>query len=145
MQAKRPILLDTGPLVALLVRSDRHHQKAKALFASLRHPLITCEAVLSETCFLMAKADPRGPDEVLALARKGLYEIPFQLSATTEAIELLLKKYRTVPISLADACLIQMANQHDTPFIATFDSDFHIYRWGRNKRFQIMPEFGQCR
>ena len=53
----RPILLDTGPLIAILDRRDAHHNWAWDQFDAIDPPLLTCEAVLTEACFL-ARARP---------------------------------------------------------------------------------------
>jgi predicted nucleic acid-binding protein len=53
-------------------------------------------------------------------------------------IEALLKKYKNRPISLADACLIRSAEVFQQRRILTFDSDFRIYRWGRNRTFELI-------
>jgi len=128
-------LLDTGPLVALLVKTDKYHQRAKEVFAKITAPLITCEAVISEACFLMAKVHPLGPAEVINLGTKGFYKIDFALQKDTASIKSLLTKYKNIPMSLADACLVRLADTYKQAHIATFDSDFAIYRWGKNKRF----------
>lgn len=130
------VLLDTGPLVALLSASDAHHERAKRLFAACEPPLRTCEAVLAEACFLIRKVDRDGPAEVLALARKGLYEIGFSLDDHQSEVQTLLERYRDRPISLADACLIRCAEVHGEARILTFDSDFKVYRWNRRRAFQ---------
>jgi predicted nucleic acid-binding protein len=132
------VLLDTGPLVALLSLKDTHHKRAVELFAACEPPLRTCEALIAEACFLMRQADPDGPAEVVALARKGVYEIALSIDDEWAQIETLLAKYKNRRISLADACLIRCAERHAEPRILTFDSDFGIYRWGRNKPFQIL-------
>lgn len=129
------VLLDTGPLVALLSRHDGEHDRAKALFATCEPPLRTCEAVIAEACFLMRKVDPEGPAEVLALGRKRVYEISLSLADHDSEVEALLRKHRTQRVSLADACLIRCAELHEEPRILTFDSDFGNYRWARNKSF----------
>lgn len=69
------VLLDTGPLVALLSKDDRRHHEARKLFANCSPPLRTCEAVIAEACFLMRRVDRHGPVEIAALARKGVFEI----------------------------------------------------------------------
>lgn len=129
------ILLDTGPLVALLSKDDRAHARAAALFAACRTPLRTCEAVLAEACFLMRKVHPHAPSEVMALGRKGVFEVAFALRDHWTPVETLLRKYANRPISLADACLIRCAELCQEPRILTFDADFDVYRWGRNRRF----------
>lgn len=132
------VLLDTGPLVALLSRDDVHHERAERMFAECAPPLRCPEAVLAEACFLMRKVHDAGPSEVLALGRKGVYAIPMSINEHWVILEALLAKYSDQPISLADACLIRSAEIHREARILTFDDDFRIYRWSRNKRFQII-------
>ena len=132
------VLLDTGPLVALLSRRDDHHLKAKALFADCEPPLRTCEAVIAEACFLMRTVAPDGPAEVIALGRKRVYDTGFTLADHQVEVEALLRKYRNRPASLADACLMRCAELYDEPRILTFDSDFAVYRWAGRKRFQVL-------
>ena len=86
----------------------------------------------------MRKVDPKGPAEVVALGRRGLYLLALRLDDHWAALEALLKKYSDRPISLADASLIRCAEIHDEPRIATFDDDFSVYRWARNKRFELL-------
>ncbi len=69
------VLLDTGPIVALLSENDDKHDEARQLFAACTPPLRTCEAVVAEACFLMRRVDRDGPAEVIGLARKGLFDI----------------------------------------------------------------------
>lgn len=134
---KRPgILLDTGPLVALLSANDANHERARQLFADCAPPFRCCEAVVAEACFLMRKVDPAGPAEVVSLARRGAYVLGLHLTDHWTAVEALLKKYADRPISLADASLIRCAEIHNEPRIATFDEDFVVYRWARARTFQ---------
>jgi predicted nucleic acid-binding protein len=132
------VLLDTGPLVALLSRDDEHHERARRLFASCTPPFRCCESVVAEACFLMRKVDAIGPAEVIALARRGLFEIAIAVGEHWTNIEALLKKYSNRRISLADASLIRCAELHDEPRIATFDNDFSIYKWGRARKFEVL-------
>ena len=132
------VLLDTGPLVALLSAADANHQRAVRVFAESRPPFKCCEAVVAEACFLMRKVDPAGPAEVLTLARKGVFEIAFSLSDDIAGVEAVLRKYADRPISLADACLIKSAELHGEARVFTFDSDFRVYRWARNRKFELM-------
>lgn len=131
-------LLDTGPLVSLLSENNQDHERAKNLFSRLEAPFRTCESVLSEACFLLARISPAGPENVLSLAEKGFFEIKFNLDDHWDSVGALIRKYRDQPISLADACLIRLAEIHKEPRILTFDADFEVYRWGRNKRFEII-------
>lgn len=121
------LLLDTGPWVALLSRNDTHHRWAVEQFRRLTPPLLSCEAVVAETCFLLARA---GFDPALALQfiERGVVQLPFALQDQISAVRALLKRYDNVPASLADAALIRLAEVHDSPLLITTDSDFHVYR-----------------
>jgi predicted nucleic acid-binding protein len=132
------ILLDTGPIVALLSANDVNHEQAVRVFSETAPPFRCCEAVIAEACFLMRKVDRDGSAEVLALARKGVYEVAVTLREDPAAIETLLRKYADRPISLADACLIRCAELHEEPRIFSFDADFRVYRWARNRKFELV-------
>jgi predicted nucleic acid-binding protein len=132
------VLLDTGPLVALLSKHDADHELAKTLFAECATPLRTCEAVVSEAAFLLKTVHRKAPAELMKLARNGVYEISISLRDHFFNVESLLVRYDNRPISLADACLIRGAEIFEEPRILTFDSDFRIYRWERNKKFDVL-------
>jgi len=131
-------LLDTGPLVALLHRTDINHERAKAMMAACEAPFRTCETVLAEASHLLSKVAPGGPADLLALGRRGTYTIGLRLDEHWLPVERTLTKYSDVPASLADACLIRCAELYEEPRIVTFDRDFRIYRWGRKRPFEIL-------
>lgn len=132
------VLLDTGPLVALLSKNDANHDRARQIFAACAPPLRCCEAVVAEACFLMRKVHATGPADVVALGARGVYTIAIAAGEHWANIEALLKKYADRPISLADACLIRCAEVHQEGRIATFDGDFGIYKWTRNRKFELL-------
>lgn len=135
--SRQNVLVDTGPLVALFDKSDRHHQRAVRIFGGVPSPLITCEAVLSECCFLLGKISPQASVELMALVEQGDLDVAFHLSGNVREIAFLMKKYADVPVSLADACLIRCAELRKTRRIITFDSDFKVYRWLKSRPFEI--------
>ena len=132
------VLLDTGPIVALLSHNDVNHERARQRFAECAPPFRCCEAVLAEACFLMRRVHPAAAAEVVALGRRGVYNISISTADHWTNLEALLKKYSDRPISLADACLIRCAEVHQEARILTFDSDFGTYKWGRNRKFEII-------
>jgi uncharacterized protein len=132
------VLLDTGPLVALLSKDDANHQKARRIFAECAPPFRSCEAVVAEACFLMRKVHAAGPADVVALGARGVYAIALSAEHHWVNIEILLKKYADRPISFADACLIRCAEVHQEARILTFDTDFSVYKWARNRRFDLL-------
>ena len=126
-----PVIVDTGPLVALLVARDRHHGWATAVLEDIEPPLLTCEAVLSEACFLV-RSLVGGPEAVLGLVARKIVAIGFELAPEIERVRRLMQRYASVPMSLADACLVRMAEMHGSSRVLTLDSDFRVYR--RNAR-----------
>lgn len=133
----KPALLDTGVIVALLDRSEKHHQACAKAVQAIDAPLITCEAVIAETCYLLRNL-AGAPEAVIENVSAGIFQIPFQLSKHTAVLKQILKKYRDRRIDLADACLIRLADEFETQDILTLDKDFHIYRWGKNKPFRLL-------
>lgn len=131
------VLLDTGPLVALIDKADDRHSLAKSIFGQCAIPLVTSEAVITEACYLADKGDSGGAQKIIELGEKGVYQISFEMRENLPLLRNLLEKYRDTPISLADACLIGCAEIHNQPRILTFDSDFEFYRWGKNRKFEI--------
>ena len=130
-------VVDAVAIVAAIDRRELWHRKAKRLFHELPKPLLTCEAALTEVCYLIGESKA-AIDYVIELITSGVISIEFSLGNEIEAVEFLLKKYNDVPMSLADACLVRMSEIFDAP-VFTFDSDFRIYR--RNRR-NIIPLIG---
>jgi predicted nucleic acid-binding protein len=131
-------LLDTGPLVALLSRTDANHQRAKKLLSSYAPPYRTCEAVLVEASHLLAKDNATGPADVMKLGGSALFEVVLGINHHWAAIERTLRKYVDVPASLADACVIRCAEILDEPRVLTFDGHFRLYRWSGKKMFETL-------
>jgi len=136
----RRVLLDTGPLVALLNGRDKHHDWAKLQWSQTTPPFLTCEPVLSEACFLL-RAMPGGNEAIMELLRRHVVEVAFHLEDHVDAVARLTRKYASVPMSLADGCLVRMAELFSESTILTLDLDFRIYRKnGRHIVPVIMPE-----
>lgn len=129
------IIVDTGPLVAFLSRTDAQHAATVAEFRQLLPPLLTCEPVMTEAAHLLRRIR-HGTRSLLQMLESGLLVVRFQLHSEQKQVSRLLAKYSDLPISLADACLIRMSEQIEDPLIFTLDRDFQVYR--RNGR-QIIP------
>jgi uncharacterized protein len=133
-------ILNTGVLVAALDRRDTHHTWAKSMLSAVRLPAITCEAVITETLFLLSRISG-GEQAVFGLLDKQVLSIDFALKAEYVAIAQLMPTYRSVPMSLADACLVRMSELHPSYDVITLDSDFQVYRRNRNQLIPvIMPD-----
>ncbi len=136
----RKIVLDTGPLVAFLNRNDFYHDWAKIQLEKMIPPLFTCEAVVSEACFLLRNYED-GASNVLNLLQRGVVILSFSMSEEIDALQLLINKYKDIPMAFADGCLVRMAERIKNSAIFTFDSDFKIYRKEKNKAIPvIMPD-----
>lgn len=135
---RRRVLIDTGPIVALLNEHDRHHQWVMRQLSELSPPLLTCEAVITEVCFLADRHGKRA-DAVLELLETGFMTMTPAIRHEIPAIRALMRKYADVPMSFADACLVRMTELQDDSTILTLDSDFRIYRkHGRQRLETIM-------
>jgi len=125
-------IADTGLIVAMLNRDDRHHKWAAEIARAASEPLITCESVLSEAAFQVGSVE-----WVLGLVRTGFLKLAFDLSRNVEQVAELAQRYQDRNPDLADLCLIRMSEIHaDMPVITTDEKDFRIYR--RNGR-EVIP------
>jgi predicted nucleic acid-binding protein len=127
-------LLDTGPLVALLNRKEQHHAWAVEMSRVLPAPYLTCEPVLTEAYFLLAPL-PGGPQQFFEFLQSGMLEVDFAVLREQEALWKLIHKYEDLPMSLADACLVRLAELHPGTSVFTLDTHFRVYR--KNGRQQI--------
>ena len=133
----KPVLLDTGVIVALLDGSEKFHRACSEAVRTVEAPLVTCEPVIAESCFLLRNLSG-APEAVIENVLAGIFQLPFQLSREAASLKQILRKYRDRKIDLADACLIHLADQFEAADILTLDKDFQIYRWGTNKPFRIL-------
>lgn len=132
---KQQVILDTGPIVAFINGRDKYHNWSVLQWAQIEPPLLTCEAVLSEACFLLRGIE-KGQTAVLELIKRGVLNLTFRIDDSANQITWLLDKYSNVPMSLADACLVRMSELHAGSPVLTMDSDFRLYR--KNRR-QVIP------
>lgn len=137
---ERLVIVDTGPLVAFLVENEPRHTWVVEQFKLLPAPFLTCEAVLTETFHLLSHA-PGGGRHFFQLLARGVLRVDFELMAETRTLEKLIHKYRDLPMSLADACLVRMMELRPAAAVFTLDTDFKIYRkHGREPIPVVMPE-----
>jgi len=125
-------------VVALLDRSERLHEACADAAQEIEAPLITCEAVIAESFYLLRNL-VGASEAVIENVAAGIFQIPLQLSHEAAGLKQILRKYRDRKIDLADACLIRLADEFGTADILTLDQDFAIYRWGKNKPFRMLP------
>ena len=114
---KQGVLVDTGPLVAFLNKRDRFHDWTAAQWNQIAAPMLTCEAVVSETCFLLSGIKS-GSNRVIQLIQRKILRISFHLEEHIDPVNKLLIKYQSVPMSLADACLVRMSELHSNSSVS---------------------------
>jgi uncharacterized protein len=131
----RRVIVDTGPLVAYFNARDRWHRWVVDQMSAFAAPLVTCEPVITEACFLIHRAGGQ-PAALIRKLDQGVLEVSIDLEEEAAAIETLLTRYADTPMSLADACLVRLAERYADCRVFTLDSDFEHYR--RNGR-QLIP------
>jgi uncharacterized protein len=131
------VIVDTGILVALIDSRDQYHAWVSAQLKQISPPMLTCEAVVSEAWFLLARVR-NGQATVAQLLERQQVQVEFNLAAELADVLALLHRYSSVPASLADAELVRMAELHANHHIFTLDSDFQIYRKNRSEVISVI-------
>ena len=133
----RNVLADTGPLIALIDHSEQFHAWVKSQFADISPPLLTCEAVLTETCYLARRTVGR-TQAVLELFERGVVRLAFDLDDNFSQVSSVMQRYANVPMSLADACLVRMSELVSDSVVFTLDGDFRIYRHHKAQKIPLL-------
>ena len=134
------ILVDTGPLVAILSREDEYHAACVSALREMSGPLLSCWPVITEAAWLLRKS-PRAVQQLLRSIDGGFLELLPLAGAEAEAIAALMKRYEDIHPQLADIVLVYLANREKIDTIFTLDQrDFSIYRSGRRTTFRVVPE-----
>jgi predicted nucleic acid-binding protein len=133
-------LVDTGAVVALVNRDDRHHGEAVEWFRRFRGQLLTTEAVITETAYVLAASPAHQRAALLWFERAraaGLLQV--EAVADYAALVRIIDQYRSLPCDYADASLIALAERTGVGAIATVDQrDFSVYRLRGRRRFRIL-------
>ncbi len=129
------VLVDTGPLVALMNKRDRHHQRFVEYLRSFSGQLVTTWPVLTEVTH---QVPVRKALDITALVKDGALHVG-ELDGAGARIHELMKKYLDRPMDLADASLVWVAERKGIEQILTIDSDFAIFRLANGRRMQVLP------
>jgi len=131
------VLVDAGFVVALLSRRDVNHGWAADQANRFPPPWLSCDAVLSETFYLLGQP---GLPSLASMLRRSALICGYHFADDVEAVLALLDKYSDVPMSFADACLVRMTETVNDPMLLTTDADFRVYRrHGRRNIPCVMP------
>lgn len=135
----RAVLIDAGPLVALLDRSDNHHKQIVQALGKIEDPLVSVWPVLVEAMYLLSFSFQ---------AQKALWEMfetgAVQLLPLDESdippMKSLMEKYQDLPMDMADAALVRVAERDGIRRVLSLDQrDFSIYRLARKGKFILLP------
>ena len=134
------LLTDTGPLVAIVSRQDRHHEVCLRTVQDQRGPLMTCWPVITEAAWLLQKV-PSAFERILHSIAEGAVEILPVTGKEMAAVAALMKHYSSLRPQFADAMLVYLANRENIETIFTLDRrDFSVYRSARRSPFLLIPE-----
>ena len=133
------ILVDTGPLVALIHKDDNEHRICKDTFLTFSEPLGTVWPVLTEALYLL-NFSWEAQNALWEMIQAGAVEILPLGTDDVARMRELMRKYRDLPMDLADAALVRVAERERLRRIFTLARrDFQIYRPSRIGRFAIFP------
>ena len=133
------LLLDTGAFVALVDRSEKRHADCVAVLHEWRGTIVTTEAVLTETLYLVG---PRWQAQKVCLEflHRGAFELVPTSHTSLNRVAVLMEKYRNVPMDYADATLVALGEELGTALVFTLDRrGFSAYRLNQRKPFQLLP------
>jgi len=133
------VLVDTGPIVAIISESDEHHEACVERLQSIRAPLLTCWPVITEAAWLL-RAYPLAVGRLLSSFSGRPFELVPLNEADLPGIAAILARYKGLGIQLADASLVHLANREGIETICTLDRrDFGVRRLARGKKFRVIP------
>ena len=136
----RKLLLDTGPFVALLDRSEISHRRCIDFFTEFKGRLFTTEPVLTETLYLLNATVKAQKSCLEFILQGGASLVPQSMESLSRAVTLM-EKYKDIPMDFADATLVVLAEEMQIDEIFTLDlRGFGAYRIGSGKAFKIWPK-----
>jgi uncharacterized protein len=133
------LLLDTGALVSILDRSQKHHTACRRTFDKWKGTVVSTEAVLTESTHLLADVYGGAASCVEFFLAGGAVLVP-STSASLKRVRALLDTYADLPMDFADATLVALAEELDSNIVFTTDrTDFSVYRVRDRRPFRILP------
>jgi uncharacterized protein len=132
------VIADTGFWVALASRSDRHHSRARQCLAGLDEPLVSTWPVVTETCYLLlGRLGVEGEQRFLRSYSLGAFDVFDLRREDASRLADLMAKYADLPMDLADASLVVLAEHLGHGRILSTDHrDFGAYRWKHHRPFE---------
>jgi hypothetical protein len=136
----RGVIVDAGPLVALLDQRDVHHAACVAALRALRESLVTTWPAFTDAMYLLGSSW-RGQTALWSRVETGALTLAPLDEGDAPRMRELMEKYRDLPMDFADASLVRIAEREGLTRIFTLDRrHFSVYRPGRRRRFSILPD-----
>jgi uncharacterized protein len=133
------VLVNTGPIVAILLASDEHHEACVEQLRHIRGPLLTCWPVITESACLL-RAYPQAIRKLLLSFQRRPFELISLGETDLPGIAAILAKYAGLGIQLADASLVHLANREGIETMFTLDRrDFGVLRLAHGKKLRLIP------
>ena len=132
------IAVDTGPIVALFDKNDDKHHICVEAFKVIREPLITTWPVITEAFHLLGFSHTV-QDDLWEFIERGTVLIYDLDKTSVKTCRGLMRKYHDLPMDLADASLVAVADTENIHTIFTLDKDFKVYKTKQNKHFKFLP------
>lgn len=134
----RKVLIDTGPLVALIDQDDADHPRCVAASSQIRATAVTTWPAITEAAYLLASVSG-GQKALLDMLDSGEVEVLELSRADVAPMSKLMSKYEDQPMELADASLVRVAEREGITKVFTLDAHFKVYRLPGNRRFVTLP------
>ena len=134
------ILADTGPLVALINRNDSYHTVCIDIVETLgTEPMLTTWQCFTEAMYFLGRdGGHRLQDNLWGLRRDGRLEIHPTTESEADRMEGLMRQYQDMPMDLADASLVAVADSRSLRRIFTYDDDFYTYRLADGSTLEVV-------
>lgn len=133
------VLVDAGPLIAIINRDDQDHDRCLATLRGLRSPLLTTWMPVTEAMHLLGFSQ-EGQEALLEMIERGALQVLSFERDDLPGVRALMRKYRDLPMDFADATLVRAAIRDGIRQIFTLDRrDFSVYRLGSRRGFTILP------
>ncbi len=133
------LIIDTGPLVALIDKADPAHSQCAALFRSLTIPPVTTWPCLTEAFYLIGRlCGWHGQQQLLTLLARGAVQIHATPNTAISRINALMAQYQDRPMDFADASLVVLAETINAQRVFTLDDDFYFYRINDRDNFDVI-------
>lgn len=133
------VIIDTGPLVALIDKADKTHNKAVFIFRSFKTPPVTTFACLTEAFYFIGKINGWNAQKtLLRLLTRGAIQIHSNSDTDLDRISELMEQYHDNPMDFADASLVALAEERGINSIFTIDSGFYVFRMDGKDSFEVI-------